>query len=51
MKWRGRPENWRGNELFLFLEINFAAVLSYANPSVIVIISLKWAARICGPLK
>ena len=31
--WRGHPENWRGNDLFIFfLEINFAAMLSYAHP-------------------
>ena len=37
----GHPENWRGNDLFL--EINFAAMLSYAYPNVIAIISLQWA--------
>ena len=38
-----------------FLEINFAAMLSYAYPIDIVVITLKfllkWAARICYPLK
>ena len=38
-----------------FLEINFAAALSYAYPSDIAVPklkhSLKWAARFCGPLK
>ena len=37
--------------VIFFLEIDFAAMLSYAYASVIVIISLKWAARICGLLK
>ena len=36
-----------------YLEINFAAMLSYAYPSDIVIITLKfalkWAAIVCGP--
>ena len=36
---------------FFSLEINFAAKESYAYPSVIAIISLKWAARIIGLLK
>ena len=28
VSWRGHPENWRSNDLFL--EINFAAMQSYA---------------------
>ena len=51
--------NWRSNDLF-FLEINFIAMLSYAYPSAIVIITLKFllnfnviikifAAKVCGP--
>ena len=34
-----------------FLEISLTAMLSYAYPVDIVIITLKWAAKICGPLK
>ena len=37
---------------FFFL-INFTALLSYAYPSdfAIITLKLKWAAKICGPLK
>ena len=48
------PLNWTGYDLFVS-EINFAAMLFFAYPSDIAIIILKfllkWAAKICGPLK
>ena len=50
MNWRVPPENWRGNDIF-FLEINFAATLSYAFHCNYFILVLIRVARIGGPFK
>ena len=47
--------NCGSNHLFSFLQINFTATIRDAEPSNVVIIALKlllkWATKICGPLK